>query len=458
MGKVIKKIKLGDIFTDDIKILIPDYQRFYEWEKYNIIVLFEDILENYNTEDKKNTNLGTLILLDKGNKVFELVDGQQRLITLSIFIYTLVEYIEKDNSNCKVNDYQKIKDYIQSDKSNSILNSKRLISPKSNNCIIDNYQVIKELISVRFSSTKEKIDFLFYLLKKINFYWVKAEDENQAFQLFDGKNSKYKDLNPVDLLKAYHIGQMNDISKNKKAEILYTWSENMNKSFSIDKSISKNEYLFNNVFFTIYNWSIFKDKKELKKEDIYLYKGYNQKDNYKYVDYYKSLNKKVYQINKPFKAGQDFFYMADEYVKKFDNLIDDISEDNLYNVIYRKNPKIEQYKQDFNYYMKNTYLLYYNSLFFFYDKFGNEINDFYLDVIKEKIFRWSISYRVSKNSASLVSTNAYALRKDNNFFYECANAVQAKELLEFESDINNDKPDTKNRIGRLREVIWNILH
>jgi len=440
MKKEIPKVTLKKVLEKIITI--PVYQRVYEWKKSNVIILFDDILKNYYSDQQRDTNLGTLILLSsKDNCSFELVDGQQRLVTLSLLIFVICDFLGEEYNN-------------------HILDDDRYISPKSNNCIVENYQVIRELVNARFKDNTSKVKFKNYLLNHINFYYIETANENIAFQLFDGRNSKNKELKPVDLLKAYHIGEMNNISKSEKAKILYNWSKNMKDSFSIDKSVCKNEYLFNNVFFNIYNWSLFKDRKEFENDDIYLYKGYKKTDNYKYVDFYKGLDKNHYLMNKPFEAGVYFFNMVEHYVDFFDSIIDDKkSDDNLYkriNNIY----DISDYEKDFNYYMKNSYLLYYNALLFFYDKFGKDVDEFYLDIIKEKIFKWSMIYRVTKSFAGIPSTNAYVLNSENNFFYKCANAVQVKELLIFECDfMNNYKgPNNKGRCGKLRSIIWNIYH
>ena len=429
-------------------LTIPPYQRTYEWKKSNVIVLFDDILKSYYSNSK--INLGTIILLKCDNNEFDVVDGQQRLITLSLMRYC-----------------------IDSSISSSILDDERFISPRVNNIIVDNYNLIKSIIDLKFTDKVQKDKFLSYLNNMVDFYCIETVDENKAFQLFDGRNSKYKELMPIDLLKAYHLGAIpNDMPNMKKARILYKWSINMREKFPINDYLSKNEYLFNNVLFNIYNWSLSKNRKDFDNDDIYLYKGYKDSDTYNYVEYYKSLNKKSFQINKPFKAGLEFFNMVEKYVEDFSKIVtynqNDDSNDELYGLICKKIENLPtpvkkkydfcNYKDSFNYYMKNTYLLYYNAMFIFYDKFGYNVDSFYIDVIKEKIFKWAITYRIEKSFASIASTNAYTLKDNNNFFYECANAVQINELLKFEcQDVNITKPSDKGACGKLRWLLWNLL-
>ena len=77
----VNEVILIDLMNMNLKI--PTYQRPYEWTKKNVYTLLEDILEMYTV--KKSINLGTIILYEnKGS--FDIVDGQQRLITLSLLL------------------------------------------------------------------------------------------------------------------------------------------------------------------------------------------------------------------------------------------------------------------------------------------------------------------------------------------------------------------------------------
>lgn len=84
---------LNDIFEDNF-FEIPDYQRGYSWEIQQVRDLIEDIeklLEKDISEYKHFT--GTIVAACKQNKpnIFEIVDGQQRLTTLVIFINAIIE-------------------------------------------------------------------------------------------------------------------------------------------------------------------------------------------------------------------------------------------------------------------------------------------------------------------------------------------------------------------------------
>ncbi len=90
-------IKIKDFFNGRF-FEIPKYQRGYAWEIQNIRDLFEDIIESI--ESKSNHYIGTIVLSKSENddEKFFVVDGQQRITTITLIINALVqELAEKDS-------------------------------------------------------------------------------------------------------------------------------------------------------------------------------------------------------------------------------------------------------------------------------------------------------------------------------------------------------------------------
>lgn len=70
-----------------LRLWLPDYQRDYCWEERNITDLWENLL---NIQKDKPFHLGTLILQANTEKgVYDIIDGQQRLVTLSLILWGL---------------------------------------------------------------------------------------------------------------------------------------------------------------------------------------------------------------------------------------------------------------------------------------------------------------------------------------------------------------------------------
>ena len=74
----------------DLKPKIPDYQRPYKWQKHHVSQLFNDLLLHF--EQGKQYRIGTVVFHQHDNnhvKKNDIVDGQQRLITLSLLLLLL---------------------------------------------------------------------------------------------------------------------------------------------------------------------------------------------------------------------------------------------------------------------------------------------------------------------------------------------------------------------------------
>ena len=67
---------------------VPIYQRNYAWEKDEISALIQDVYDAY-TAKKKTYFIGTLVSFHKGDQVYEVIDGQQRLTTINLILSAL---------------------------------------------------------------------------------------------------------------------------------------------------------------------------------------------------------------------------------------------------------------------------------------------------------------------------------------------------------------------------------
>ena len=84
----IDKKSIGSLFSElkGKKFIIPDYQRPYKWTVKNVQQLIDDLLTHF--RDSKVYRIGTIVLYKNDGKS-EIVDGQQRLTTLSLLLYKL---------------------------------------------------------------------------------------------------------------------------------------------------------------------------------------------------------------------------------------------------------------------------------------------------------------------------------------------------------------------------------
>ena len=91
-----KSLPLNEVSIEELFIVgekcvyeIPIYQRNYAWEKDEITALIQDIYDAYKKNASKPYYIGTLVSFHKGDRVFEVIDGQQRLTTLRLLLAVL---------------------------------------------------------------------------------------------------------------------------------------------------------------------------------------------------------------------------------------------------------------------------------------------------------------------------------------------------------------------------------
>ena len=224
---------LSDIFTGQEKYKIPRYQRPYSWTTDEVSDLWNDLKE----EDF--TFLGSFVFnYEKYNeeRFVEVIDGQQRLITLTILLavlrdlYKELEEIRKADKTQDLiahthqitleEDYRlKCGDslnsffieYIQKKDANIFsANPKR----KELKSVKDNYKFLKEKINEEIKQIRDKTKKIKYLddLKQKIFDFkiirIKIENDEDAYSIFETVNARGADLTAADLLKNYLFSRL----------------------------------------------------------------------------------------------------------------------------------------------------------------------------------------------------------------------------------------------------------
>ena len=415
-----KVITLTDLYKLG-NLKIPEYQRPYKWTEKNVNNLIDDIISN---KDKSEYRLGTLVFYKEKEKekenldivekeTLDIVDGQQRIITLMLILYAISEKYEIDK---KLYD---AKNELWGHKFNN---------PISQNNIYKNYQLIKQRINDFDEAT---VDFL---LTKCTFVKIVLNDVSEAFQFFDSQNSRGKELEPHDLLKAYHLREMREIPSDEQTEIIEKWED-----LDTDELASLFEYLYR-----IKNWSKSKPAREFTKDEISVFKGINL-NNKIYYPYKRIFYVAEYFIEKIAKAplveteypfqldniiinGKHFFEMIYRYFKSKKDLPDLIRKWNfeIYNILYADHKYND--KDYTGYYRVGddyTKILFECACIYFLDKFGESKE---LKKVFEKIFLWAFYIRLTSKRIPFSSIDNYAMEYDS-FFKYIKEALQISDIL-----------------------------
>lgn len=413
-----KVITLTELYTlENLKNLkIPEYQRPYKWTEKNVNNLIDDIISNKN---KSEYRLGTLVLHQKQkNDDYEIVDGQQRIITIALILFAL-----NKNKEELLRYWENLNKLFE----NKLLEHK-FDNPISQKNIFKNYQLIKQRINDFDEAT---VDFL---LTKCTFVKIVLNDVSEAFQFFDSQNSRGKELEPHDLLKAYHLREMREIPSDEQTEIIEKWED-----IDTDELANLFEYLYR-----IKNWSKSKSAREFTKDEISVFKGINL-NNKIYYPYKRIFYVAEYFIEKIAKAplveteypfqldniiinGKHFFEMIYQYSKLKKDLPNLIKKWNseIYNILYADHKYNNKdyagyYRVGDNY----TKILFECACMYFLDKFGEDKE---LEKVFEKIFLWAFYIRLTSKRIPFSSIDNYAMEYDS-FFKYIKEALQISDIL-----------------------------
>ena len=418
-------ISINDLLKMN-KLQIPNYQRPYKWKIKNVNQLIDDILFH---KDKQGYRLGTLVLHnDKEN--LNIVDGQQRVITIFLLAHGL-------NSH-KLNDSNKI-------------NFSNLCLPNniiSQNNIKSNYGMIERLIE-EFDNTN--IEFF---LNKCQLVKVVIDDVQEAFQFFDSQNARGKELEPHDLLKAFHLREMNKSTEEEKIKVVEEWENLESKELT---------NLFSNYLFKIKNWSKGNSAYDFTKEDIDIFKGVNlETQNYPFIkqlqinNYYVDKQNEAERVNNyhfyyPFQIdqivinGKRFFEMVIYYnnlVKDINKLKETFKKDAYEYDILNTLDTYKGHNRSGDRYVRNMFNC---ALVYYIDKFA-KID---LDRAIKKLFIWAYNLRFKLYSVKLVSVDNYA-SDEKSIFRKIYYAVNHNEILLL--NINSVK-EIKREIKELEKFI-----
>ncbi|WP_405767802.1 DUF262 domain-containing protein [Streptomyces sp. NBC_01538] len=91
------EVPLYKVFSSDYDFRIPDYQRPYAWQEEQAVQLLTDLDEALDRGSEEPYFLGSVVLVkDMGTTVADVIDGQQRLTTLTILLSVLRDVTEDE--------------------------------------------------------------------------------------------------------------------------------------------------------------------------------------------------------------------------------------------------------------------------------------------------------------------------------------------------------------------------
>lgn len=272
------------LMGNGLRYVIPRFQRDYSWEEEQWDDLWFDI-NNILKNEEEDHYMGYLVLQSNDNRTFIVIDGQQRLTTLSILvlsvlkcIQTLVEKnIEKEDNLKRIETLRT--SYIgYTDPVTLVSDNKLKLNDNSDNYYRNYLVLLKEpparninaserglrncyswffdKVRERYTSGKDLASFIDNLSDRLYFTRIVVNDEFNAFKVFETLNSRGVQLSAADLLKNY-LFSIVDESKPHRIEL-----EELEKlwGFTLDKLKSERFEEFLRYFWNSRNNTVRKNQ------------------------------------------------------------------------------------------------------------------------------------------------------------------------------------------------------
>lgn len=231
---------LTKIFSDDYVFRIPGYQRPYAWTTEQARELFEDLTgfmqsDGGPVEEMPPYFLGSIVLIkSETNPTADVVDGQQRLTTLTILLAAIRACVgperaaevtpliyEKGSAirgtkdrfrlTLRDRDHDFFQRYVQREDGFADLLQLKDTLPDSQTNIRANAQ----LFQVRLDKLSEddRVRLAQFIVTRCYLVVVATPDLDSAYRIFSVLNSRGLDLSATDILKAQIIGSVPDAQK-----------------------------------------------------------------------------------------------------------------------------------------------------------------------------------------------------------------------------------------------------
>lgn len=243
-----KEYPLSKIFSADFEYHIPGYQRPYAWTEEETGILFDDLYEFFQTEAVDNYFLGSIVLIKDENKPYaDVIDGQQRLTTLSILFSVMANsfHTEAYRNNCKkylqeegnilegiaaqprifLRDWDQdfFSKYIQDIQLDALVQIDPVtLDTEAKRHIQKNCTVLREKFSEVFNDENDLLKFTQFILTRCFLVVVSTPNQESAFRVFSVMNSRGLDLLPTDIIKSMTIGKL---LKDEEQKYTEKWEE-----------------------------------------------------------------------------------------------------------------------------------------------------------------------------------------------------------------------------------------
>ncbi len=236
---------ISEIFEGDYQFEIPDYQRPYSWTTEQADELFNDLvsaMRDARTSDAASSQyfLGSIVLIktDRAPKS-SVVDGQQRLSTLTILFAVLREVLP--NAADDITDFLYKKGKASLGQTNEYRLTARvedadffrtnILELGGISRLVVNKDTLKDsrlryrenavllLDAVKSLPSAEQLELWKFLVTRCSLVVISTPDFEAAYRIFSVMNNRGLDLEPSDIIKASVLGSIRSMEGEENSHL-----------------------------------------------------------------------------------------------------------------------------------------------------------------------------------------------------------------------------------------------
>ncbi|TAD82003.1 MAG: DUF262 domain-containing protein [Bacteroidetes bacterium] len=226
------------LMGNGLRYEIPKFQRDYTWEAEQWDDLWQDIKALMQNEDVEHY-MGYLVLQTANNRTFEIIDGQQRITTMSLIILATLKSLQNlidtgtDAENNSKRKASLLNSYIGYIDPVTLISNNKLKLNRNGDAYYKQHLVLLKDLPLRNINTSEKqlrdcfnwyferikktfqsgerlAEFIETIVDKLFFTAIEVTDQINAFKVFETLNARGVQLSSADLLKNYFFSVVDD--------------------------------------------------------------------------------------------------------------------------------------------------------------------------------------------------------------------------------------------------------
>lgn len=251
------------LFGNGLTYQVPRFQRDYSWTEDQWEDLWEDIQQTLPDDGEPAHYMGYLVLQTHDQKIFDVIDGQQRLTTINLLILAILKALQDliqanvDPERNQLRATQLRNSYIGYLDPVTLIPRNKLTLNRNNDAYYKDYLVPLQKLPIRNRRASEHLlrkafewfykkvretygkeqsgeslaRFIDGLADKLFFTVIVVTDELNAFKVFETLNARGVRLSPTDLLKNYLFSVVDREKKDSRAleELERRWDKIVEK-------------------------------------------------------------------------------------------------------------------------------------------------------------------------------------------------------------------------------------